>query len=115
LHRGLVQLASDLVLDGLHVGLLVRVDACVAGHPEKRLTGALCIHDFLALTDDAESTICGSLVRLSLAVGDNLGDLSDFDLGFVIGFQNIVDLLIAVFGDTRQFIAKLYHAVESAL
>ena len=66
------QHASDLVLDGLQVGLLVRVDACVAGHPEKRLTGTLRVHDLLALTDDAESTLCGSLVGLSLTVGDIL-------------------------------------------
>ena len=113
--RGLVELASDLVLDGLQVGLLIRIDACVAGHPEKRLTGTLCIHDFLAVTDDAEGTIGGSLVGLSLALSDSLDDFSNFNLGFVIRFQNIVNLLIAVFGDTCQFIAKLHHAVERAL
>ena len=85
--RGLIELASDLVLDGLQVGLLVRIDACVAGHPVKRPAGILRIQDFLALTDDAEGTICGSLVGLSLAVGDSLGDLSNFISGLSFDFK----------------------------
>ena len=82
--RRLTEHASDLALDGLQVGLLVRVDACVAGHSEKRLTGTLRVHDFLALTDDAESTLCGSLVGLSLTVGDILSDFRDLYVGFVV-------------------------------
>jgi hypothetical protein len=69
----------------------------------------------LAVTDDAKSAICSSLVGLSLAVGDNLSDFTDFNLRFVMGFQFIVDLLIAVVGDTGQFFAKLCHAVEGTL
>ena len=76
---GLVEHPSDLVLDGLLVGLLVHVDACVAGHPEKRLTGTLRIHDFLARRNDVEGTISGSLVGLTLMFGDNLGDFGDFE------------------------------------
>jgi hypothetical protein len=72
-----VQLAAYLVLDGIEVGLLVRVDACVAGHPEKRLSGALRIEDTLARANDAKRAICGGLVGLPLMVGDNLGDFSD--------------------------------------
>jgi hypothetical protein len=82
--RGLVQLASDLVLDGLQVGLLIRIDACVAGHPVKRPAGILRIQGFLALTDDVEGTFGSSLVGLSLTVGDNLGDFGDLNIEFVI-------------------------------
>jgi hypothetical protein len=92
--------------------LLVRVDACVAGHPEKRLNGSLRVHDLLALTDDAESTFCGSLIGLSLTGGDNLGDFGDFGLGFVVGFQFITNLLITVIGELSEFFAKLFHTVE---
>jgi hypothetical protein len=69
----------------------------------------------LALTDDAESTLCGSLVGLSLTVGDILSDFSDFNLGFVVGFQFIVNFLVAVIGDLSQFFAKVSDAVERPL
>ena len=115
LRGGQAHLGPDLVLNGLQVGLVVGVDACVSGHPEKRLTGPLRIHDFLALTHDAERALCGSLVGLSLTVGDNLGDFSGLNLRFIFGFQFIVNLLVAVVGDLSQFFTKLIHAVECAL
>jgi hypothetical protein len=111
----LVQLASDLVLDGLQVGLLIRIDACVAGHPKKRLTVTLCIHDFLARANDAERALCGGLVGLPLMVGDNLGDFTDLDRKLVFGLQFIIDLFIAIVGDAGEFVAKLLHAVEGIL
>ena len=100
----------------LQVGLLVRIDACVAGHPEKRLTGTLRIQDFLARANDAERAICGGLVGLPLTVGDNLGDFSDFDLGVChsISSSSLI-CLIAIVGDAGQFVAKLLHAVEGVL
>ena len=113
--RGLTEHASDLVLDSLQVGLLVRVDACVASHPEKRLTRTLRVHDLLALANDAESTLCGGLVGLSLTVGDILSDFSDLNLGFVVGFQFIVNFLVALIGDLSQFFAKVSDAVERPL
>ncbi|HXY67698.1 MAG TPA: hypothetical protein VEI45_25825 [Mycobacterium sp.] len=85
------------------------------GHPEKRLTGTLRIHDFLAITDDAESAICSSLVGLSLAVGDNFGDFTDFDLEVVFRLEFIIYLLIAIVGNASQFVAELLHAVEGVL
>jgi hypothetical protein len=76
----LAELASDLVLNSLEVGLLVGVDARIAGQPEKRLSGALRVDHTLARANDAERAICGGLVGLPLTVGDDFGDLSDFDL-----------------------------------
>jgi hypothetical protein len=94
---------------------LVRIDACVAGHSEKRLTGTLGVHDLLAFTDDAESTLCGSLVGLSLTVGDILSDFKDLYVGFVVWFQFIVNFLVALIGDLSQFFAKVSDAVERPL
>jgi hypothetical protein len=34
----------------------------------------------LASANDAERAICGGLVGLPLTIGDDFGDLSDFDL-----------------------------------
>jgi hypothetical protein len=62
---------------------LVRVDARVAGHPEKRLSGGLRVEDTLARANDAKRAICGGLVGLPLTVGNDFGDLSDFDLEVV--------------------------------
>ena len=115
LQCGLIEFASDLVLDRLLVGLLVHVNACVAGQPEKRLTGTLRIHDFLTSRCDVEGTISGSLVGLTLMFGDNLGDSGDFSSQLVVRFQNIIDLLITVFGDSSQFFAKVLHAIEGVL
>ncbi|MGC1739882.1 hypothetical protein [Mycobacterium sp.] len=72
-----------MVLEGLFVGLLVGVNACVLGHPEKRLAGTLRIHDFLARRNDLEGGMSGSLVGLALTIGNYFGDLSDSDLEFV--------------------------------
>jgi hypothetical protein len=113
--RRLVQLASDLVLDDLEVGLLVRVDARVAGHPEKRLTVTLRIHDFLARANDAERALCGGLVGLPLMVSDDLGDFTDLDRELVFRLQFIIDLFIAIVGYAGEFVAKLLHAVEGIL
>jgi hypothetical protein len=110
-----VHLGSDLALDRMQVWLLVRVDTRVAGHSEKRLTGTLGVHDLLPLTDDAESTLCGSLVGLSLTVGDVLSDFSDLNFGFVVRFQFIVNFLIAFVGDLSQFFAEVCRAVERTL
>jgi hypothetical protein len=63
---------------------LVRIDACVAGHSEKRLAVTLRVHDLLAVTDDAESALRSRLVGLPLAIGNSLGDFSDFDLKVVL-------------------------------
>jgi hypothetical protein len=104
-----------LVLDGLFVGLLVYVDAFVAGQPEKRLTGTLRIYDFLSRPYDAEGAFSGSLIGLTLTFGYNVGDFGGFNIDLVVRLQNIVDLLIAVFGDIGQFVAKVLHAVEGVL
>ncbi|HME80347.1 MAG TPA: hypothetical protein VKI00_33190 [Mycobacterium sp.] len=115
LRRRLIQLTSNLLLDGLQVGLLVRVYACVAGHPEERLTGILRIHNFLARADDAERALRGGLVGLPLMVGDNLRNFSDFDLEVVFRLEFIVYLLVASVGNAGQFVAKLLHAVQGVL
>ncbi|MBV8182963.1 MAG: hypothetical protein JO045_30080 [Mycobacterium sp.] len=69
----------------------------------------------MAVTDDAERAIGGRLVGLALTVGDNLGDLSDFDLEVVFRLEFIIYLFIAIVGNGGQLIAKSLHAVESVL
>jgi hypothetical protein len=69
----------------------------------------------LARANDAERAICGGLVGLPLTVGDDFGDLSDFDLEVVFRLKFVVYQFVAIVGNAGQFVAKLLHAVKGVL
>ncbi|MGA8546296.1 MAG: hypothetical protein WB785_13690 [Mycobacterium sp.] len=55
------------------------------------------------------------MVGLSLALSDSLDKFSNFNLGFVVRLQDVINLLIAIMRDTCQFFAQVHHTVERAL